>query len=342
MKNDLTCEVVQDLLPSYVDGLTSDVSNQAVEQHMKTCESCRKLYSEMREPMNGEDVSEINDGQKADSKKSSEIDYLKKIRKKNRMRILAAVLIVVIAVGVGLWSKVYVVGQEVEQAEFVQANVAVEDHKVSVQGLLLDTTKGVSDVAFQEKDGIVTVSLRETRKSSFHTNEFQADYQSAEDVKQVVLENRILWDDGVSIDGTVSDLYQSRNPYVGDTSADGRSVQAARAVLGINDGALISYGTQLQTSEEPYGWTFLNVQISSSDNVERLHQEMKQLGCLLIAVTDNLGYVSFEYSVDGAENADGNTTLTVTEADADAMAGQSVKAMAQTPAGLQELVELIK
>ena len=342
MKNDLTCEVVQDLLPSYVDGLTSDVSNQAVEQHMKTCESCRKLYSEMREPMNGEDVSEINDGQKADSKKSSEIDYLKKIRKKNRMRILAAVLIVVIAVGVGLWSKVYVVGQEVEQAEFVQANVAVEDHKVSVQGLLLDATKGVSDVAFQEKDGIVTVSLRETRKSSFHTNEFQADYQSSEDVKQVVLENRILWDDGVSIDGTVSDLYQSRNPYVGDTSADGRSVQAARAVLGINDGALISYGTQLQTSEEPYGWTFLNVQIPSSDNVERLHQEMKQLGCLLIAVTDNLGYVSFEYSVDGTENADGNTTLTVTEADVDAMAGQSVKAMAQTPEGLQQLVDLIK
>ena len=342
MKNDLTCEVVQDLLPSYVDGLISDVSNQAVEQHMKTCESCRKLYSEMREPMNGEDVSEINDGQKADSQKSSEIDYLKKIRKKNRMRILAAVLIVVIAVGVGLWSKVYVVGQEVEQAEFVQANVAVEDHKVSVQGLLLDTTKGVSDVAFQEKDGIVTVSLRETRKSSFHTNEFQADYQSSEDVKQVVLENRILWDDGVSIDGTVSDLYQSRNPYVGDISADGRSVQAARAVLGINDGALISYGTQLQTSEEPYGWTFLNVQISSSDNVERLHQEMKQLGCLLIAVTDNLGYVSFEYSVDGAENADGNTTLTVTEADVDAMAGQSVKAMAQTPEGLQQLVDLIK
>ena len=231
MKNDLTCEVVQDLLPSYVDGLTSDVSNQAVEQHLKTCESCRKLYREMQEPMNGENVSDINEGQKADSKNLSEIDYLKKIRSKNRMRILAAVLIFAIAVGVGLWSKVYVIGQKVEQAEFVQADVVVEDHNVSVQGLLLDTTKGVSDVAFQEKDGIVTVSLRETRKSSFHTNEFQVDYQSSEDVKQVVLENRILWDDGVSIDGTVSDLYQSRNPYVGDTSADGRSVQAARAVL---------------------------------------------------------------------------------------------------------------
>ena len=88
----------------------------------------------------------------------------------------------------------------------------------------------------------------------------------------------------------------------------------------------------------------MNVQISSSDNVERLQQEMKQLGCLLIAVTDNLGYVSFEYCVDGTENSDGSTTLTVTEADADAdaLAGQSVKAMSQTPAGLQKLVELIK
>ena len=42
------------------------------------------------------------------------------------------------------------------------------------------------------------------------------------------------------------------------------------------------------------------------------------------------------------ENSDGSTTLTVTEADADALAGQSVKAMSQTPAGLQKLVELIK
>ena len=56
MKNDLTCEVVRDLLPSYVDGLTNDVSNQAVEQHIKICENCRKLYHEMQETVNGEEV----------------------------------------------------------------------------------------------------------------------------------------------------------------------------------------------------------------------------------------------------------------------------------------------
>ena len=54
MKNDLTCEVVRDLLPSSVDGLTNDVSNQAVEQHIKICENCQKLYHEMQEKVNGE------------------------------------------------------------------------------------------------------------------------------------------------------------------------------------------------------------------------------------------------------------------------------------------------
>ena len=85
MKNDLTCEVVRDLLPSYVDGLTNDVSNQAVEQHIKICENCRKLYHEMQETVNGEYLSEQDleqMGRKADFKVPSEIDYLKKIRRK--------------------------------------------------------------------------------------------------------------------------------------------------------------------------------------------------------------------------------------------------------------------
>ena len=34
MKNDLTCGVVRDLLPSYVEGLTSQETNTAVERHL--------------------------------------------------------------------------------------------------------------------------------------------------------------------------------------------------------------------------------------------------------------------------------------------------------------------
>ena len=40
MKNDLTCAVVRDLLPSYVEGLTSDETNTAVERHLSACPDC--------------------------------------------------------------------------------------------------------------------------------------------------------------------------------------------------------------------------------------------------------------------------------------------------------------
>lgn len=39
----LPCELVRDLLPLYEDGVCSDSSRSAVEEHLQTCESCRQL-----------------------------------------------------------------------------------------------------------------------------------------------------------------------------------------------------------------------------------------------------------------------------------------------------------
>ena len=35
-------DIVQDLLPLYHDGVCSDESRAAVEEHLKTCEDCRR------------------------------------------------------------------------------------------------------------------------------------------------------------------------------------------------------------------------------------------------------------------------------------------------------------
>ena len=42
----MNCEIVRDLLPLYEDGLCSEESRGAVEEHLKTCEACRKLLPE--------------------------------------------------------------------------------------------------------------------------------------------------------------------------------------------------------------------------------------------------------------------------------------------------------
>lgn len=34
------CTIVEDLLPSYLDGLTNDTTNEMIEEHIKVCESC--------------------------------------------------------------------------------------------------------------------------------------------------------------------------------------------------------------------------------------------------------------------------------------------------------------
>ena len=39
MKNDLSCEVVRDLLPSYIDGLTSPETSARIEAHLRDCEA---------------------------------------------------------------------------------------------------------------------------------------------------------------------------------------------------------------------------------------------------------------------------------------------------------------
>ena len=42
----MNCEIVRDLLPLYEDGLCSEESRGAVEEHLKSCEACRKLLPE--------------------------------------------------------------------------------------------------------------------------------------------------------------------------------------------------------------------------------------------------------------------------------------------------------
>jgi hypothetical protein len=47
MKQELDCMIVQDLLPNYIEKLTSDVTNHAVEEHISSCEQCNELLNIM-------------------------------------------------------------------------------------------------------------------------------------------------------------------------------------------------------------------------------------------------------------------------------------------------------
>ena len=80
MKNDLTCGVVRDLLPSYVEGLTSEETNQAVESHLATCPDCTARRDAMAAP------------EETAAEQRREVDYLKTVKRRSGRRVVIAIV----------------------------------------------------------------------------------------------------------------------------------------------------------------------------------------------------------------------------------------------------------
>lgn len=94
-------DIVQDLLPLYHDGVCSEKSRAAVEEHLKACETCRAALAAMDAPLPGAEKEAAADDAAAVQKISSEWK-----RSKRRAHIIGVIAAVVVcaAVAVGIWA----------------------------------------------------------------------------------------------------------------------------------------------------------------------------------------------------------------------------------------------
>ncbi len=51
MCDKITCQIVRDLLPNYIEGLTGEETNAAIAHHLANCESCRQLHEKLKADM---------------------------------------------------------------------------------------------------------------------------------------------------------------------------------------------------------------------------------------------------------------------------------------------------
>jgi len=72
MKHKIPCEIIQDLMPLYVDELTSELSNAEIEIHLEECEQCKESYNCLKSTMGYAKSEKYN-------RNAKEINYLKKI-----------------------------------------------------------------------------------------------------------------------------------------------------------------------------------------------------------------------------------------------------------------------
>lgn len=52
----MKCEIIRDLLPSYIDNLTSDESNIEIKKHLDSCSECKNILDNMSVDFNEETI----------------------------------------------------------------------------------------------------------------------------------------------------------------------------------------------------------------------------------------------------------------------------------------------
>jgi len=82
MKEQRDCKIIRDLLPSYIDSLTNESTNQYIEEHLNNCEQCKKILEDMKKEL------KLN----TTPKEGKEVKYIKKFNKK--MKILKTLLVI--------------------------------------------------------------------------------------------------------------------------------------------------------------------------------------------------------------------------------------------------------
>ena len=123
----ISCNIIEDLLPLYVDDMVSEDSRQLVEEHLKECPSCRKMQEEMMKENYLTAVKKDNDSAQANK---TEAEPLKKIRRKIRKKRIASVLLAVVLVlaagGIGH----YWYYDKENYISWDEANISVKDGKI--------------------------------------------------------------------------------------------------------------------------------------------------------------------------------------------------------------------
>ena len=349
MKNipELPCAIVEDLLPAYMEGLTSEETRQAVEAHLASCPACAAKRAAMgaEEGPSPEEAAET----------AREVDYLKAVRRRSRRRVAAAVLGTLLVLMAGFAAKVFVIGSPLDPAG-AAVSAQREDDVLRVQVSSTASGNAFRGWTVEDRDGVVSITARSVLVSPLFRDGTGTVEVSLEGVTEIWLgeagEGRMIWQDDTEISADAWALYQAQTPYVGNNSAVGRVLAAVDTWYGP---PIVDYTISLQTSAEPYGLTihFDDVTAHILGAGKSIDDRMYAVAPALLALIGNLGQVQWTYAAPDGTAVTRSVTLEEVDAalpdwiaaydldaGADWTAPESVKDYAASPAALQRLLEL--
>ena len=329
MKNDLTCAVVADLLPSYADGLTGEETNRAVERHLEGCEDCRAALRKMRAP----------EPEKPSAKDEKELAFLRKVKKKHRIAAVCVALAMLLLAsgvfGIFYYNRTYNTEIPVTRTD-VDAVVTVKNGTAADITLTLRDPKmtdgRTTRIRFDEATGRLTFSFTMRKAVKNASRVIKASHSgNGGEIKSVYLGKTPLWDQGVEISERIGRAYAAAHPYMGDIMQNTASADALE--IGKTYGP---YTNEMTTSSNPYTWTLTFQNPVTDRNDAEIRLDLTRSAVLLLATIENLDEIGFRYTVPGEDGSLEERELTLTVPAADALLGGSVKEAGKTPAALQK------
>ena len=146
----ISCEVIKDLLPLYIDDVASEGTKELVEDHVKECVDCRKELEEMSErvsiPVSG----------KAEMEKAKLFAGIRRAFRRKKVRVAVVSAIVAVLAVTGIYS-VFVIPSRVIPYEDGLIDITEHDGKVYAR-FTGDNYSGVYlfTIDRREADGTVT------------------------------------------------------------------------------------------------------------------------------------------------------------------------------------------
>lgn len=338
MKNDLTCGVVRDLLPSYIEGLLGEDSREAVDRHLETCPACTAQKEAMA----------AMPGAEAKKEAAKEVDYLKRVKKGTAKKIILAVVCTALVLLGGAALKLFVIGTPLQAQSVAVLNEGMCSNN-SLALSLISTNSGSALYGWKVEtvDGVASIYARDVLVSPLHSSGLRYLEVPLEGVREVWLggtsgQGRLLWAEGTIIDKETLDLVDAKTPYCGEGPALGNIAKLLR--VGDRIGY---YNISLQTSERPYRWT---LEFQDAEETTSATWGMSRfLGYQMLALVENLDEVCFRYpsssGVFTAELASVSLARVTEEYNAEHAASwpvhESIKEYAESPLEYQRLVTLL-
>lgn len=311
MKQQIPCEVVQDLLPIYVDGLTKENTTRLVEQHLQQCPVCRRIYEEMTQQVQPE------------SGQVQKIDYLKKLRRQRWKLAGGCVAVVLAMVAAVVLGRLFVWGYPVQQ---YVVQVQQQEDILLVQGMMTDSATVFCRSRVVEGENGTELVIYGCLSSPWNRD---GSFEVAYDMEQgpLLVQGEQYLPDGSVITQQAFALYEAKNPYIGDFPADAKLAQILQT--GTQVGPFLN---QLYTSQEPYAWELQFEQ----ELTETQRQTMQRHACVLLALIENCGEIRWTYPQNGTVQQESLTREQAAE-----MLGRDPADFAQSPQTVQQLLELL-